>query len=313
KLQFDNLLKSLPKTFFSLDSLDNVDDFQERLEGVLDVASKIEGGSGDFSSLQGQLEKLNFTQDEAKVIVGQLGFQYDNASIKAETLRQAEEGLIDTTEGFIDVALEATDASKNLFGYDNSEVSALQSHIETMQGLKLIYKDNYKESEIWKSSIETLSWTLGVEESQIEKNLGHYKTMLDLIPKLKLKYDEKGNAVGIETEELSKNEIAVWNKIKANGEEGLMYDILTGKTRDFNGELKDNTEEQEKNTDSKKDNKDATDKQAEATDKLAEKYCTLKNDMNQTNKAEYFSTIQKQLEDLDGKIEVTKDEKLGGL
>jgi TP901 family phage tail tape measure protein len=306
---FDNLLKSMPQSFFSLESLKNADDFKERLEGVLDVAGQIQGGSGDFSGLEGQLQSLNFTQEEAKRIVAQLGFEYDNASIKAETMKQAEQGLIDTTEGFIDVALEATDVTKNLFGYSTSDASALASHIETLQGLKYIYGENASQNEAWNASLETLSLKLGLTEEQVLNQLPHLKSMTDFISNLKFEYNDAGEIVGINTENMTKAQQKYWEELKHQGHDhATMMDILTGKKVLLaSGEVVD-TEATKANTEAKNANKDAMNNQSSAVDVLAGKFSTLKNDMNATNRSAYLDTVKTQLAEFEGKINVTKDE-----
>src|SRR5690606_14916044 len=164
-----------------------------------------------------------------------LGYQYDNAGIKAEALRMKEEGLTDSLQGYIDIAMEATDATKNLFGYESTELSALQTHIETLQGLKLVYGDNAKGMDAWKASMEQVTWFLGEEEAQIEKKLGHYNTVVNMLPNLKLKYDDLGNAVSFDTENLNDNEKAIVNQMIAQVKEGVILDILTGKKTNLTG------------------------------------------------------------------------------
>lgn len=313
KEDFDMLIKSLPTTFFKVESLDNVDDFKDRLNGVLEVANKVQGGAFDFDSLVGELQKQNFTLEEAQGMVISLGYQYDNAGIKAEALKMKEEGLTDGLQGYIDVAMEATDATKNLFGYESSELSALQSHIETLQGLKVIYGENASSQQAWKDSIEQVSWFLAVEEDQIEKNLGHYQTVVNLLPNLKLKYDDLGNAIGFDTEQLSENEKKIVENMIAKGQEGQIIDLLTGKVSTLTGETVKDTEAKNANTEASKKSEEALKAEEEATQALIDKFAILKGEMNTTNKSAYIETIRGQLDDLDGKITVTKDKVTGEL
>jgi TP901 family phage tail tape measure protein len=307
KNEFDMLIKSLPTTFFKVESLKNVDQFQEKLDGVLGVANKIEGGAFDFESLTTELQNQGLTVEQAQGMVISLGYQYDNASIKAEALRMKEEGLTDSLQGYIDVALEATDATANLFGINDTDISSLQTHIETLQGLKLVYGENASEMDAWKTSIEQVSWFLGVEEEKVKENLGHYQQVLSMLPNLTLKYDELGNAVGFDTEQLNDNQKAILNKMIANGEEGKILDLLTGKTSTLTGETIEDTEAKKGNTEATKENAEAKKIDEQATQQLTDKFKILKGETNTVNKSAYIDGIRQQLESLDGKITVTKD------
>jgi TP901 family phage tail tape measure protein len=309
KKDFDVLIKSLPTEFFSLDTLKNADDFKQKLNDVFDIANQVKGGATNFDNLKKSLTDMGIEGDTASRMVAQMAFQYDNASLKADVLKQAEDGLIDTTSGLIDVALEATDVMQNLFGYSSEDMSAIASHVETLQALQYMYGDNADKTEAWQESLDVLSLTLGLQEDEVLKQLPHLKQMGDFVQELKFKYNDAGEIIGIETENMSKAQLEYFNKVKdAAKDDAEMMDILTGKkTLLASGEIVA-TDATNANTEAKKANNDASKAQADALDTLAGKFATLKGDMNATNRSAYIDTIKSQLDEFDGKINITKDQ-----
>ncbi|MCR4361979.1 phage tail tape measure protein [Bacillus subtilis] len=294
KTNIDNIIKALPDTFFKIESLDNVDELKAKFQGVLSVADQIKGGSGDFSGLVSGLQQFGFTADEAKAYVAKLGVQYNNTEIRAKAMAQAQNEGQESLENWVDTAIKAIDVSQQLFNVSDEDVSAMKSHVETLQGLIARYgENNAKNMDAFKESIQAISLYTGVPDATIQKDLGYYHNVLDLLGKVELQYNENTGALeGFNKEGLNNKQIEILNRaIQLGKDYGVTYDLITQKMYrisdgvemvfDKNGKLVEKVKETNKEIakdPEKNGQKDAIEKTGKSADKTKQKIKDMKNE-----------------------------------
>src|SRR5699024_7333221 len=120
--------------FLTVDSLKNLDLFEERLEGITKISSKIQDGAGSLEGLTKDFQKLGFTQEEAEKMTIKLGYAFDNQAIKAEALAKQEMGeLNESLDEYIELTIEAVDVTDELFGFSSGDTSALKTNLEMLK------------------------------------------------------------------------------------------------------------------------------------------------------------------------------------
>ncbi len=297
KMSFDTLLNTLPDTFFSLESLDNVDQFAKNLDGVLEVSNKISSGSGNFDGIVKELEALGISANDAERMTVQLGYAFENDAIKKAAMAKDEMGELNgSLDDYIEKVIEAVDASEALFGYSNEETSALKSHLEMLKAMKELGKEG---TDVWKRSVEDVSDFFGVTGEYVEKNINKFTELTTLMNEWSPSFDEKGKL-----EEDAKK--------KFKRIEELAEELNIELTIDEEGKIKQHTDDVNKNTEAKKKNKEATEETKNAIDELWTKFDQFKNSANSENRIAYFDLLKSQLNEVDGQILVTQD-KAGNL
>jgi len=227
----DNVIKSLPDTFFKMESVDDADVITSKFKDILSVSKDIENGSADWDGLKSKLESLGFTSDESSVFVAQLGLEFKNSAIKAQAMIEATEGENVALQEMIGSIEAVVDATEDLFGYKNADLTAMSGHIANMERMIALSGEGVKSSDNYKESLQAVSQYLGIPEATIDKDLAYYRNMADLMGKVELTYDEATGAVtGFNKEGLNKPQIAMLNEmIKLGHKAGVETDALTGK------------------------------------------------------------------------------------
>lgn len=291
---YDTFLQTLPDKFFTLDNLDNIDQFVQRFEAVLDIANKIKDGTGDMNGLIQQIasnKELGMSFEEARKFVIQLGFAYDNQAIKTEALKQKQEGLVDSLDEYVDKTIEAIDVSEKLFGFSDADLSAVQSHIELLKTLKGLGEEN---TDIWRESVSSIADYFLVTEDFVEKNINKFYELISMIENWEPKFDKNGN--------LEKSAIEAFERIKKKASE-LGIELTLGD----DAKIQTNTQAIDDNTRAKRDNKQATEDLNSMLDTLNNKFQAVKESNNDTTMSAYIETVKAQVDSLSNKLTVVAD------
>jgi nucleoid-associated protein YgaU len=244
------------------------------------------------------------TKEEARITVAKLGFEYDNTAIKAEAFRQQEEGLIDSTEEFIEKAVEAIEVSERLFGIGSSDVTGLKSHIDLLQTMKGLGEEN---EEIWGQSVSQIANYFEVTDAYVEDNLTNFTRLINLMSEWKPEFDKNGK--------LKESASESFKEIERLAEElniDLDVNVDEGKIESSTQKVKDNTQAKKDNAKASGDIANATQVEKQAVDVLNTSFSFLKSNLSTTNRTAYLQGVATQLDELDGKFVVTKD-KAGNL
>ncbi|UUV46192.1 tape measure protein [Bacillus phage vB_BanS-Thrax2] len=236
---------ALPKDFLKVENLGDLDKAKEKIQGVIDLGMKIKDGSSG-TTLQPYIDsakQLGMSTGEATNFVMKLAKESENAGLKTSAMAQAQSGAssaidgttdsmgnaTDATQAYTESIIEAIDATKELYGYKNEEVSAIKSNLIALKQSQDSYGENAKKTQMWGKVVTDLTQRFGVSRGEIEQNIDKYIKIADTIGQVTYKVDEAGNVVR-DYGSLSKSQIAdfeAWEaQQKANG---VAIDIFSGK------------------------------------------------------------------------------------
>lgn len=168
-LKFNQIGKAIPKDFLQLDKKGNLKITKEDLGKIVDELYKINDAEG-VDALIKQIENLGIPTEKAKKLVALLGKEMKNSAIQAKV--QAD-GIEDLTEGigdYSEAVINAVDLTKELFGYDKSELSAIQTNLQLLDLMEVRYGDVAKSSQKYKDKLEEIADLLGVSADFIYEN-----------------------------------------------------------------------------------------------------------------------------------------------
>src|SRR5690606_34766108 len=134
-------------------------------------------------------------------------------------------------------------------------------------------------SEAWQKSLNAISEFFLVSNEEVEKNFDKYAELIELISNFRFEFNDDGK--------LKEEVINAYNRIKKLSNE-LGIDIPINADTE---ELKKATEAIEKNTESTKENTEAIKENAESVDILKKKFQEFKDNVNQTTRSQWLTTI----------------------
>lgn len=259
----DNLgqvAKSIPQTFLSLTDAEGnfvrtKDDIINGLQEIYNVNNQIANGAeaDAIPQLTKRLENVGMSADEAKGFLSNLARENNNVKIRTELASQGVDGMTDSLSQMNKEALEAVDVTSSLFGYGNSDLSSMKSHLQSLELLVQLHGKAAQSTDEWKKSTEALSDYLGVTETEVGQNIDKYLNIVDAMQKVNWSNLEAGD---------SYKDLINDTKDLTSSQKELLYqyfethgatDILTGANR----EVKQSTEEVKKEVkDTKKEVKD---------------------------------------------------------
>ncbi|UGO51069.1 tail length tape measure protein [Bacillus phage vB_BanS_Nate] len=239
---------ALPKDFLKVENLGDLDKAKEKIQGVIDLGMKIKDGSSG-ATLQPYIDsakKLGMSTGEATQFVLKLAKESELAGLKTTAMAEAQNGAssamdgttdamgnaTDATKEYTESIIEAIDATKELYGYKNEEVSAIKGNLLALKQSQDMYGENAKKTQMWGKTVTDLTQRFGVSREEVENNIDKYIKVADTIGQVTYKIDEAGNVVR-DYGSLSKSQISdfeAWEaQQKANGQ---AIDIFSGKVDD---------------------------------------------------------------------------------
>lgn len=324
--RIDTIFSRLPNNF--IESVESGEDLKNKILEIVDATSSIgKEGVQDIDELAESIKGVfNGDAELAREFIIKLGLAFDDAGIRADVLEMEVDELGGAMEEMTEKAIDATEATAELFGISSSDISAIESRLQFMNDLIELQKDG---TVAFLNNANEIAEFLGTTSDNVIENLDEFMEFIELLQDLNnLERDEE---TGLLTDESIKKYERV---VELIGILKLEESDLGQAFEDATKEIERNTDAKEKNaektkdgadatedsknktkedTEAKKENKDATDKQAGAIETLTGKFNDFKESGSATDKAEWIQTLQRQLEELDGKIRVTKDEEFGGL
>ncbi|SDX95944.1 phage tail tape measure protein [Thermoactinomyces sp. DSM 45892] len=230
KQQLNDVAKILPESFFTLDQNRNADVVAGQLQKILDISNQIAQGSTDWNGLLQALQNSGLSAEQAGGFLSRLAREHDNASLRAQAQAQGIGELTGSLEDLNEKTLATVEITETLFGFKSGNLSAMKSHIESLQVLKQVYRDNASNTSQWKASLSSLADALGVTESEIASNLSHYHQIIGALQNVRVKTDDAGKST-LDLSELNKQQKAILQEwISTAQNKGAVIDILTGKT-----------------------------------------------------------------------------------
>lgn len=179
RTDLDDVAKSLPKTFYEMtDGMGRVKksskEMQEGIREAINVSYQVRNGNGNWEQLAKKLREAGLSANEADGYLKKLAEQHNNAKLKAEAQERKVKDLKDTTDEYVDSALEAVDVTKELFGYGSDELKGIETNAQTL-AIKLQKakdKDAFRQTDEYKElSSGIMDATKYTTPEQVEKNL----------------------------------------------------------------------------------------------------------------------------------------------
>lgn len=197
RTQLEAVSASVPEDFLVIDSdrpVESLNEITNGMKEIINVATHVQEGSEDFEYLSDRLEKAGLSSSQASEMLGRLGAQYSNASIRAEAMKQSVDGTTSSIEDLTQATIEAVDPISKLFGYETGDISAVKSHIETMELLYQKYGEGAEQNMAFMDSQQALVEFFNTTPENILENIHTYNLLADAIGKVKVATDEQGGS-----------------------------------------------------------------------------------------------------------------------
>ena len=312
---------TLDEDFFKSKSAEEA---AQDIQKLIDVSYEMRTNAGqNIDYYVAKLESMGMSHDQAVQAAGELAKANQNLTLYQQAVAQGFEESANAADEYSQAVLNAVDATQEFLGGTEvtQDMSAFISNLELIKGYQNIYKDAAKDKWEYVQAVEQVSKYIGLETQVIEQNAGKFLFLTDIMSNVTMEHDNLGNVMvkinNLSAEqkqrltELGLSEQQVINAIKEKGDwlSALIY--LLGLENQALGENAAKNQESanaaQQSANARQQSANAARQEASAVNELKVKYQELKNNMNQTTRAAYFDTIKQQLNELDGKILVTKD------
>ena len=295
----NNITKSIPEGMFVLDENGSIEKTTQDLGRLLTISMDI-GEDTSYESLKQQLINAGIEADKARDFIGNLGVTTKNASLQAKAMEEGYEEANHQLERMIENIIEMLDLTKEVFGYNNQDLSAMESYLQYMELMVKIHGEGIKSTDAYIERQQDLAEFLGVTVEELEKNHKHYKEIIEGLKNLDLAtYDstKSWNAWIDSQENLTKAQKDAFKNMEYG------KDIITGLIdeskilTDANDGLVESFEEVEE--------KAVTTE--EKMEELQKAFGNMKESMDATDKSIWMETIRTQLEGLEDGFSLVDD------
>jgi TP901 family phage tail tape measure protein len=294
EVMFGDIAKSVPEDLFDLDKNGGIEGVTKKLEKMMEITSNIDEGTS-FDTLQQRLINAGIEADVAGQYIANLAREQENSKLASQAQKEGFEGVTDSLDSMQEEILEALDLTKELYGYSNSDYSAMESHLQYMDLLVAKYGEGVKSSEQYQEAQQKVADQLGITNEELAKNPHHWELIAHEMQKVDFStYSDKQT-------------FDEW----VNGIEGI-----SEATRNYLKEqdiLELNTEEVKTKTDeATQANKDLALTQEEVktkTDELNTKFQATKDSLGDENaRSAWLSTVRTQLGELGESVKLVQDD-----
>lgn len=192
KTNLDTISKSIPKTFYSLTDengriVKSSADVTNGLKEIINISNEMHSaGENSTNEFIFRLRALGMTSDEAKGYLFRLSNENDNLAIKSKLATMGVDATTGAIEDLNEATLEAIDLTQTLFGYGQTDLQGVKSHIQNMHLLIDVMGEGAKTNKDYLASQEALSDFFGVTATEIEQNIDYYYNLTDALLSLDL-------------------------------------------------------------------------------------------------------------------------------
>lgn len=197
RTQLEAVSASVPEDFLEIDPskpLQSMNQITTGMKEIINVATHVQAGSEDFNYLSQRLQNAGLSSSQASDMLGRLGAQYSNASIRAEAMRQSVEGTTGAIDDMTQSAIDAVNPIEQLFGYSTDDMGAVKSHIETME---LLYQAQGKGAESTSKFMDSqyaVADFFNTTPEMVLENIHTYNLLAEAIGKVKVATDDQGGS-----------------------------------------------------------------------------------------------------------------------
>ena len=301
------------------------------IQKLIDVSYEMRTNTGqNFDYYVSKLESMRMNHEQAVQVAGELAKANQNLTIYQQAVAQGFEESTDAANSYAEALINAVDATKELLGGEEAaqDIQPFISNLELIKGYQSLYGDLAKKKWEYVQSTQDVARYTGLETQVVEQHAGKLLFLTDIISNVKMEQDDLGNVTVKVTNltDAQKRKLAeyglterdVINAIKERGDwlSALLYlagldtestEANTNAHKENAQAMKEGVSAAQQSANAKQQNANAAKQEADAVENLKNKYNDLKNNMSQTTRAAYFDTIKQSLNELDGKIVVTKD------
>jgi TP901 family phage tail tape measure protein len=299
--KFGDIAKSVPEDLFDLDKNGGIEGVTEKLQKVVDITTEL-GENASFELLQQELVNAGLDADQAGQYIANLAREQENSVLASQAQKEGYEGVGEGLEVMNQEMIEALDLTKELFGYSNSDLQAIESYLQYMDLVVAKQGEAGRETERYKEIQSELASTLGVSVEELEKNQHRYELIASELQQVdfseysdKQTWDEFINSLEGVSETTKEY-------LKTN-EEG--QNIITRQKET----TEENTEATKEQTQANKDLALSEEEVKVKTDELNTKFQETKDNLDDENaRASWLSTVRTQLGELGTGIQVVQDD-----
>lgn len=320
----DTILTSIPDDFLSGKAED-----VNRTMGIIGraITDISTNANIDIDSMIETFVSLGMSSNDASKLVTAFGLEMKNQSVRTALAEEELTSYNDELTHTRDLALETIEPLSALFGIDNEQMSAMDSHIQTLQILRQQYGDTWYEMDQGKASIQGLAGEFGVSESFIISNLDEMGQAIRALNTTTVKWSEESqkyvwqfdDSVTDSTKNLVMKLIEngdayggfVNEYVKQNGMVKHSQKELTEFTKELNNRFQEFAEGPQ---DTNKWNLLMTDLKGQLEHLygtfavVEDEFGNLKFQMADGTESKYFNNLTKQLQDSGLEVEILVDE-----
>lgn len=242
RTQLGMVSDAIPRDFLKIDD-ENISASTLRvtngLKEIVNVSTQIEAGSTDLDGLRERLKAQGMTADQAGNYISELARQHDNLGLRQIALQQGLDGTTGALEDQTEAVIDSIDAVGTLFGYENKDLSAIKTHIESLELLKHTYKDGAEGSAEYQASLGEVADFLNVTRTEVRDNIHEYNILVGALQNVKIATDEQGGSYLDLSEETSGLTAKQRELIQSWIDAGGTTDIITGANKEVAGSMEE--------------------------------------------------------------------------
>lgn len=166
----DSLVSAIPEDAWLMpDGTFDTVEMDNYIDTMGILVQSVRDGDGDYQSMIGTLERMGYTSNDATKFVAELARTLDNNAIKSAVAREELEYFNEELSDTAEFALNAINPLQDIFGYNETDVSSIQSYLEQIKILKGTTED-WQNTSFGQTAIDQISGYFGVSRDYIAEN-----------------------------------------------------------------------------------------------------------------------------------------------